>query len=62
MFHVYHINKKCKITFSLFTGSQFDVMLPCSLKLPSNVSAMSCNEKAHTAEPPIALFGVVKIP
>lgn len=34
-------------TFALFTGSQFEFIPVCSLKLPSNVSAISWNEM-HT--------------
>lgn len=30
------------LTFALFTGIQLEFMLDCSLKLPSNVSAISC--------------------
>jgi hypothetical protein len=31
-----------QLTFALFTGSQLEVTLDCSLKLPSNVSVISC--------------------
>lgn len=32
----------CFLTLALFTGIQLELMLDCSLKLPSNVSAISC--------------------
>lgn len=49
-------------TFALCTGSQFEFRALCSLKFPSKVSAMSCREKAQTAEPLILLTGVVNVP
>lgn len=49
-------------TLVLCTGSQFELMALCSLKLPLNVSVMSCREKAHTAEPLMLFTGVVNVP
>lgn len=49
-------------TFALCTGSQFELMALCSLKLPLKVSVMSCKEKAQTAEPLILFTGVVNVP
>ena len=49
-------------TFDVDTGSQFEFSALCSLKLPSNVSAMSCSENAHTAEPLMLFTGVVNVP
>lgn len=49
-------------TFELCTGSQFAFSADCSLKLPSNVSVMSCKLNAHTALPAILFAGVVKVP
>ena len=49
-------------TLALCTGSQFESKALCSLKLPSNVWAMSLRENAHTAEPLILFTGVVNVP
>lgn len=49
-------------TLVLCTGSQFELIALCSLKLPLNVSVMSCKEKAHTAEPLMLFTGVVNVP
>lgn len=49
-------------TFVSCTGSQLEFRALCSLKLPAKVSAMSCSENAHTAEPLMLFTGVVKVP
>lgn len=49
-------------TLVLCTGNQFELIALCSLKLPLNVSVMSCKEKAHTAEPLMLFTGVVNVP
>lgn len=49
-------------TLELCTGSQLEFKALCSLKLPSNVSAMSWSENAQTAEPLILFTGVVNVP
>lgn len=49
-------------TLELCTGNQLELIAACSLKFPSKVSVMSCNEKAHTALPDMLFDGVVKVP
>lgn len=41
-------------------GNQLDVLSFCDLKRPSKAASISSREKAHIAEPGIALVGVVK--
>lgn len=55
-------SKSRSLTLALLTGSQLELMALCSLKVPSNVSAMSCILNAHTALPDILFGGVVKVP